>query len=124
MEGLLPVIIPLVTAIFGSIITAGLLRRSSKEANDTNAFKIVTDQLFALNKSLSDKVASLEGEVTTLTKADKDKEARIETLEGALDTSKKVSRSLAGYISLLIRRWPGTDAPPVPDPPFDWEKHL
>ena len=124
MEALLPIIIPAIVGIAASLITALFLRRSSKEANDTNAFKIVTDQLFTLNKELRTEVDDLKSRVKDLTMADEAKEKRIENLETELDTSKKVARSLALYIRVLIQAWPGEAPPPEPDPPMDWEKHL
>lgn len=124
MEGLLPVIIPLVTAVLGSLITAGLLRRSSKEANDTNAFQVVTTQLFKLNSELRTELDEVKLEVKELRKADFEKEARIESLEEDLGTSKKVARALARYIGVLIQAWQGDAPPPQPDPPIDWQNHL
>lgn len=124
MENLLPLLGPALVAAVVSIITALFLRRTSRESNETNAFKVVTDQLFALNKTLQEEQIQQAAEIRALRKADSDKEQRIERLEEELDISKKVARALARYIGVLIQRWPGDSPPPPPEPPIDWEKHL
>lgn len=124
MESLLPIIIPAAVGILASLITAVFIRRSSKESNETNAFKVVTDQLFALNKELRGEVDTLKGQVHDLRTADAQKESRIELLEIELGTAKKVAQHLARYIGVLIAAWRGETPPPDPEPPIDWEKHL
>lgn len=119
-----PVIGALIAAIVGSLITAGFLRRSSKETNDTNAFKVVTDQLFALNKEfrvevdeLKDKVKALEGTVTL-------QERELGILRSENGELRRKNRSLAEYVKLLLAAWVGTTPPPPPDDDLKWEQHL
>ena len=122
MESLLPIIVPSIITLIGLTIGYFLQRKGSKEANDTNAFKVVTDQLFALNENLSQKVAELEGKIKALLE-DKDvKDTEISSLDRQLHALQEVNSALAGYVGKLIRHWPvGTGMPtlPTPDKPID-----
>jgi hypothetical protein len=124
MESLLPIIIPAAVGVLASLITALFIRRSSKEANDTNAFKVVTDQLLADNKALREETAELRVEIRELRNVAGTQDKRIETLENELGVSKAIARTMARYIGLLLQNWPGPGAPPDPEPPVEWEKHL
>lgn len=135
----LSIAIPSAIATVGVLFSAWLLRRSSREsnkntatANDTNAFKVVTDQLFADNAALREDVNGLKEEVKALKEAVEAKDSKIEQLEDELeDTDSKwrhqidITRQLANYIRRLITAWPkNAGPPPAPEPPIDWERHL
>lgn len=139
LVNILSVAIPSVIAVVGVLISAWMLRRSSREsnkntatANDTNAFKVVTDQLFADNAALREDVNGLKEEVKQLREAVQAKDSKIEQLEDELeDTDSKwrhqidITRQLANYIRRLIAAWPkNAGPPPAPEPPIDWERHL
>lgn len=124
MEAVLPLVGAILAGAVASLITALFLRRSSRETNETNAFDVVTKQLFKMNEAQGLDIKELKAEVKELRVSDKEKGIRIEKLEIELGSSKKAARNLAGYIRLLIQRWPGPEAPPTPDPPIDWEQHL
>lgn len=136
---LLSIIIPSALAAIGVLASAIYLRHSQREANknaaeanDTNAFKVVTDQLFADNKLLRDDVNGLKEEVKQLKDAVANKDQKIDALEEELEeTDSKfrhqldITRQLANYIKRLITFWPlEAGPPPSPEPPIDWEKHL
>lgn len=136
---ILSVAIPSVIAVIGVWLSALYLRKSQREsnvntanANDTNAFKVVTDQLFADNAVLRGELAELREEVTALKESVATKDETIGRLEDELeDTDNKwrrqidITRQLANYIKRLITYWPAeAGPPPAPEPPIDWEKHL
>lgn len=131
--------IPSAIALVASWIGATLLRRSNREsnqntadANDTNAFKVVTDQLFADNAVLRGELGELRGEVKELKELVESKDVRNAELEGELEDTNRslrhqvnITRQLANYIKRLISQWPATAGPPpAPEPPIDWRKHL
>lgn len=124
MEQLLPVAIPLVSAVLASLITAWFLRRSSKEANDNNAFKVVTDQLFALNDDLRERVTELDTEVRDVKAQLKAQGSELQDTKKALERSQAENRGLANYIKALLTWWGKSDTPPLPEHELDWEKHL
>lgn len=136
---ILSVAIPSIIALIGVVLANWWLRRSQREANkntatanDTNAFQVVTDQLFKLNGELASKLDAVEKKVKTLEDAVAAKDQKIETLEeeleqtdGQLRRQMDIARQLANYIKLLITRWPANAGPPpAPDPPIDWERLL
>lgn len=124
---LLAIGIPSVIALVASVIGYFLLRRSSKESNDTNAFSAVTDQLFALNKVLTEKLTALELKVTKL-EADKvqheqentELRRKLETVEAELRDVRVVNGALGRYLGKLVRLWPVTVTLPQPDEPVTW----
>ena len=127
VEGSLPIIIPSVIALLASIVGYFLLRKSSKESNDTNAFSAVTDQLFRLNESLGKKIEDLERKVTSLealataTEAEKDAlKLKLDLEEAKLRDTKVVNGALGRYLGKLIRLWPEGTTLPLADEPVDW----
>lgn len=124
MEQLLPVAIPLVSAVLASLITAWFLRRSSKEANDNNAFKVVTDQLFALNKDLRDVELDLRGQLKEVRAQLKVQETELENTRDELERAHAENRSLAAYIKALLFWWGKSETPPLPEHELNWEQHL
>ena len=136
---ILSIVIPSLLAVIGVLGSAFYLRRSQREANnntaeanDTNAFKVVTDQLFADNKLLRDDVNGLKEEVRQLKDAVANKDEKIGALEEELEQTDArfrhqmdITRQLANYIKRLISHWPlEAGPPPAPEPAIDWEKHL
>lgn len=141
--GLLSIAIPSLIALIASVIGYLLLRRSQAEknridlelgsdANDTNSFKTVTDQLFRLNDDLRGDIEKLRVEVSTLMVEVASYKAQIGQLtEDLEETDQKlrsqlsITRQLANYIKRLIASWPAGAGPvPNPDPPIDWSLHL
>lgn len=124
---LLPVVIPSLIALLASFLGYFLLRKTGKESNDTNAFKVVTDQLFALNLVLSEKLTLVEKKVLDL-EADKaarllEKDAlegKLEAVEDELRDLRVVNGALSRYLGKLIRLWPVTVTLPEPDEPVTW----
>lgn len=123
-ESILPVLGAVLVAIVSSLITAGFLRRSSKEANDANAFKVVTDQLFALNDDLRTELDEVKKELGEVKATVKLQEKELESTRDQLDTARRINRGLATYIKALLAAWPVGTTPPAPEPPVDWESHL
>lgn len=133
MDNLLPIIIPAVITIVGSIITAIIVGRRNKEANNTDAFQAVTDQLFELNKDLRTDVENLKKEVADLRTDNEAKDAENATLhhengelheevgklrdEVAVMT--KANGALLNYARKVIRLWPAGTTLPSPDEPIE-----
>lgn len=124
MEALLPVLIAAGAAVVGSLITAWLLRRSSKEANDTNAFKVVTDQLLELNTAFRSELDTVKKELAEVKTKVALQEKELEAARAGQDAARKVSASLAAYIKKLLASWPVGSTPPGPDDVLDWQQHL
>lgn len=123
-NAILPVVIAGVAAIVGSLITAYLLRRSNKEANDTNAFKVVTDQLFALNKELKLELDEVKSELSEVRATQEEQAQQLKEARQGWSAARRVNASLAGYIKKLLAAWPVGSTPPAPDEVLDWEAHL
>lgn len=121
MDQLLPVAIPLVTAIFASLITSWFLRRSNKEANDNNAFKVVTDQLFQLNDDLREEVAELRSEVKEVRGQLKTQATELEQTKDDLERARAENRSLSDYVKVLLAWWGKSDTPPAPEHELNWD---
>lgn len=139
LSPLLSIALPSLIAVTGVIIGAVYLRKSQREANknaananDANAFKVVTDQLFADNAVLRQGLATVTQKVTQLELDIRAKDVRIGDLEDDLEDTQKslrrqinIARQLANYIGRLISLWPANAGPPpAPEPPIDWQKHL
>lgn len=124
MEPLLPVFIPLVSAVLASLITAWFLRRSSKEANDNNAFKVVTDQLFQLNNDLRDEIDELRTELKEVKGQLRTQENELRDTKEELELARIENRGLAAYIKALLTWWGKSETPPLPEHELDWKKHL
>lgn len=137
--GLLSIIIPSIISVTGILLAAWWLRRSNSESNkteakkgDTNAFQVVTDQLFKLNEELNDKIAGIEAEVKGLKAKVEAKEAENSVLsqentelKEQMRSQLSVTRQLANYIKQLITAWPANvGPPPSPNPPIEWKTHL
>lgn len=120
-ETIWPVIGAVLVAIISSVVTSYFLRRSSKESNDTTAFKTVTDQLFAMNKTLSDDVEELRTEVKELRTTVTAQEGELSTLRSENGELKRKNHGLSLYVKLLIQSWPVGDPPPVPEETPDWD---
>ena len=124
---ILAIAIPSLVALFASVVGYFLLRKSSKESNDTNAFSAVTDQLFALNKILTDKLMDLEKKVLSL-EADKalrehENDAlkdKLDAVESELRDVRVVNGALGRYLGKLVRLWPVETTLPQPDEPVTW----
>lgn len=122
---LLSIVIPSLIAVGGVVLSAIYIRRSSREANqntananETNSFKVVTDQLLADN-------AVLRGEMGEIREKVKELEESIKTKDATIEGQRNDMRQLARYIKRLLAHWPAnTGTPPAPEPPFDWAKHL
>ncbi len=123
-ENLGPPIIAGLTALLVSLLTAFFLRRSSRESNDTNAFKVVTDQLFALNDELREKVGTLEVDLREVKRQFAEQQKELDQAKTERDAAKRVNAGLAAYIKKLLSAWPTETSPPSPDYPVDWESHL
>jgi CHASE3 domain sensor protein len=127
VENLLPIIIPSLIAMAVSVVGYFLIRKSSKESNDTNAFSAVTDQLFRLNESLGRKIEELEKKVTTLeslaaaVEAEKDGlKLKLDAVEAELRDMKVVNGALGRYLGKLVRLWPTGTTLPQADEPVEW----
>lgn len=121
---ILQIIIPAMAATIASLITAFFLRRSSKETNDTNAFKIVTDQLFKLNGELRTELDEVKTKLNKVEATVDAQERELYTTRTELEESRRVNRGLATYIKALLAAWPVGTNPPAPDPTVDWQRHL
>lgn len=129
---LLSIVVPSLIAVIGVVLAARWVRQSSRESNstesrktDNDAFKIVTDQLFALNEDLQTRLTAVENEVKVL-KAEKTAlEAELESTEQKWQMQIAITKQLANYIKRLIAKWPANAGPPPsPQPPIDWNIHL
>lgn len=126
---ILPVAIPSLIAIIGSIIAALIASRRGKESNNTDAFEVVTKQLFQLNTDLRTDVDKLKSEVDDLKKLNiaKDEEnaslhhensslhEEIGVIRDELAEVKRRGGAVANYLGKLMRAWP----PGIPMPPAD-----
>lgn len=133
---LLSVAIPSLIATIGTVIGAHYLRRTTRErnaidqnvasdVNETNAFDIVTNKLFKLNEEQASRLKTLEDKVEGLEDALEAKDVTIASLRSDLDQSVGIAQQLALYIKRLLAHWPAdSGAPPAPNPPIDWQKHL
>lgn len=150
LTSLLSILIPSAIASVGVLVSAWFLRRSARErnnndlnvakdVNDTTAFKVVTDQLFALNGELRDELEKVKKEVAELKGTVEARDDLIDGLERDLGVANTdlaeankmlqfqigVTRQLANYIKRLIAAWPTSNGPPPPpDQPIEWSKHL
>lgn len=110
-----PVVGAILVAVISSLVTSGFLRRSNKEANDTTAFKTVTDQLFALNETLHEDVEQLRGEVKELRGIVTVQEKELSALREENGDLKRKNLGLTKYVKILIEAWPLGTPPPAPD---------
>lgn len=117
-----PVAGAILVAVISSLVTSGFLRRSNKEANDTTAFKTVTDQLFELNKTLHTDVDDLRAEVKELRGMVTIQEKELSTLRAENGELRRTNHGLALYVKLLIEMWPVGSPPPAPEETPDWEQ--
>lgn len=126
---------PAITALIATLVSACiaglamlvghlLSRKSSREAvrvsegeAEVASFKVITDQLFAMNATLRADVSKLEAKVNAMMTAMDEKDTKIKWFT-------TVTSQMASYIERLIEEWPGTHAPPAPDPHVAWEDHL
>lgn len=108
-----------VSAVLAAWVTAILVRRSNREANDVNAFKAVTDQLFELNEKLTERVEKLEVKLAERDAIIKSQDQAISVLEDELSEQRRVNGALNRFVKKLLAQWPqGTIMPPVPDEPL------
>ena len=124
VEPWIPVIVAAMAAIIASLITAWFLRRSNKEANDTNAFKVVTDQLLALNAGFREELDEVKKELASVKATVALQEKELEATREGRDEARRANAALAGYIKKLLALWPVGSTPPGPDGVLDWERHL
>lgn len=124
MEAILPILIAGAGSVVGSLVTAWLLRRSSKESNDTTAFKVVTDQLLALNSTFRTELDVVKKELAEVKTKVALQEKELDAARKGQDAARKVSASLAAYIKKLLSAWPVGNTPPGPDDVLDWQQHL
>ena len=114
----MPLLIPAIAAVLVAFISGLFAARNGRRQSKTDGFKAVTDQLFKLNEELNGRIDDLEGDINSL-------KAELERKEKEIDEQLSVARQLARYIKKLLGAWPtDAEAPPMPDPPFDWERHL
>ena len=108
-----------ISAVLAAWVTAVLVRRSNREANDVNAFKAVTDQLFELNGKLTERVDKLEAKLAERDVIIKSQDEAINLLEDELSEQKRVNDALNRFVKKLLAHWPqGIIMPPVPDEPL------
>lgn len=124
IESFTPVIIAAIIAAVVSVVTAALLRRTGKENNETNTFKVVTDQLFELNGELRKELDELKVEVKTLRTTVVTQEGELEDARKYAAETRRVNGQLSRYLGKLIRLWPPGDNLPGPDEELDWEQHV
>lgn len=129
MESWLAILIPSLLGIVAGLGGSFLLRRSTKESNETDAFSAVTDQLFKLNDDLREDVDALKTEVATLKEERGTLRQENSTLRGELDqvrteldSVKEANGSLAAALKNFIAAWPiGFSMPEIN---YDWRRHL
>lgn len=124
MEPWIPVVVAALAAIVASLITAWFLRRSNKEANDTSAFKVVTDQLLALNAGFRSELDEVKRELKEVKNTVAAQEKELEATREGRDDARRANAALAGYIKKLLALWPVGSTPPGPDGALDWQSHL
>lgn len=125
LNWLIPAILGLSAGVVGSL----LMRKTNKESNETDAFEVVTRQLFQLNTDLRTDVEKLEkrvGRVEEERDAAKQENAdlrgQLDDVREELSEVKEVNGSLARNIAKLVGAWPTGYA--LPELDYDWRKHL
>lgn len=120
LESILAIVFPIIGLVAGSVVTALFLRRSSKEENDTNAFKVVTDQLFALNEDLREDLTNVKKQVAVLETTVATQATELRTVQAERDSLKEVNGQLSRYLGKLVRLWPRGEHLPEPDEDVTW----
>ena len=133
ISALLPILIPSAIAAIVSIVAAILAGRRGKEANNTDAFEAVTEQLFKLNTDLRSDVDTLKKEVAQLRvdNVAKDLEnanlhhengelhEEVGNLRDEVAVMTKTNGALLAYTKKLILNWPPGIILPTPDDPVN-----
>lgn len=132
---ILSLVIPSAIALIGIAIGHFLLRRSTRESNNTDAFTVVTDKLMVLVNNAEARIIKLEERVKELENALTAQESEnkalhlentglhreIAEVKAELGEVKRLNNSLSSYVEKLIRHWPQGITMPEPDEDFDWE---